>query len=287
MARPFRFPRAYTLFERLASLWERLHSLRPVSRTGRPPSTRLCVEMMEDRTVPNGAWVGLIWNDANNNLFQDAGEPGIAGVLIEAGSDSSFSTQLSTTSGSDGTFRLEDIPTDWMNGRASLPAGSGYNFYWPNSGTTTILVPITISNTTEFQSNIPAYASSPPPPPSLSIGNVSQAEGNSGQTAFNFPVTLSSSSTQTVTVSYMTSDGTATAGSDYTMASGTLTFIPGQTSQTITVQVTGDIADELDETLTVTLSNPINATLMGSMASGTILNDDGTSPPPPPPPPPP
>ena len=119
--------------------------------------------------------------------------------------------------------------------------------------------------------------SSPPPPPSLSSGNVSPAEGNSGTTAFNFPVTLSSASTQTVTVNYMTSNGTAMAGSDYMSASGTVTFFPGQTSQTVMVQVTGDTTNESDETFTVTLSMPTNATLQTATGTGTIQNDDVNS----------
>jgi len=56
-----------------------------------------------------------------------------------------------------------------------------------------------------------------------------------------------------VSVQYATDDGTAISGSDYTAASGTLTFSPGQTSQTVTVSVTGDTLDEADETFTVDL----------------------------------
>jgi len=70
-------------------------------------------------------------------------------------------------------------------------------------------------------------------------------------------------------------DGTATAGVDYGTASGTVTFVPGTTTQTITVVVTGDLTNEANETFTVTLSNPTNATLGTDVGVGTIVNDDG------------
>src|SRR5215210_6067059 len=76
--------------------------------------------------------------------------------------------------------------------------------------------------------------------PSLAVADASGAEGNSGTTTLSVPVTLSATTTSTVTVAYATADGTATAGSDYTPASGTLTFRPGETEKTIPVTVAGD-----------------------------------------------
>jgi methionine-rich copper-binding protein CopC len=118
------------------------------------------------------------------------------------------------------------------------------------------------------------------PVPSVTISDAQMLEGDSGQQAMEFEVTLSESSEETVTVDYATADGTAKAGSDYAAASGTLTFQPGQTSQTVIVSITGDKTVEPDETFTVRLSNPANATLADSQATGTILNDD-TAPMPP------
>ena len=74
----------------------------------------------------------------------------------------------------------------------------------------------------------------------ISIGNVSVTEGNSGTTNVNFTVTLSAAASVPVTVNYATADGTATAGSDYMATSGTLTFAAGSTTGTISVPVTGD-----------------------------------------------
>src|SRR5439155_7003116 len=72
---------------------------------------------------------------------------------------------------------------------------------------------------------------------------------------------------------YATADGTATvADNDYTAASGTLTFAPGQTQQTVTVLVNGDATPEPNETLSVNLSSPTCAVLGASQGTGTIVD---------------
>jgi len=112
----------------------------------------------------------------------------------------------------------------------------------------------------------------------LSIADASKAEGNEGESNLVFTVTLSSASTQTVTVAFATANGDtnpATAGTDYTAANGTVTFAPGDTSKTITVVVKGDTEAEANETFKVVLSNPTNATFLDLSAVGTITNDDG------------
>jgi hypothetical protein len=110
--------------------------------------------------------------------------------------------------------------------------------------------------------------------PSLAIDSVTQAEGNSGTTNFVFTVTLAGATDQPVTVDYATADGTA-SGSDYTATSGTLTFAPGESIKTITVSVIGDASTEPDETFTVALTAPTNATITTGTGIGTIQNDEG------------
>jgi large repetitive protein len=110
--------------------------------------------------------------------------------------------------------------------------------------------------------------------PTLSVDDVTRAEGDTGTTAFTFTVTLSGPSSSTVTVGYATADGTATAGSDYAATSGTLTFSPGQTSKTVTVQVAGDTVHEATETFTLDLSGATGAAIADSQGLGTIANDD-------------
>ena len=77
-----------------------------------------------------------------------------------------------------------------------------------------------------------------------------------------------------VTVSYQTADGTATAGTDYTAASGTLTFGPYIRSRSIAVPIHGDTAIEGSEAFFVDLTSPTNATLARGHGRGTIVNDD-------------
>ena len=110
--------------------------------------------------------------------------------------------------------------------------------------------------------------------PALSVGDASGPEGNSGTTTLSFPVTLSAAATKAVTVHYATSDGTATAPSDYTAAHGTLTFQPGEKSKSIAVSVVGDLTIEPDESLSLMLSDAANAGIAGATATGTITNDD-------------
>ncbi|MCX6022846.1 MAG: hypothetical protein NTZ05_14190, partial [Chloroflexi bacterium] len=113
-------------------------------------------------------------------------------------------------------------------------------------------------------------------PPTLSINNVSLAEGAAGTTAsFGFTVTLSGQSVQTVTADYATANGTAIAPGDYTaLTTATLTFAAGETTKTVMVTANGDATFEADETFAVGLSNPSNTTIATGTGTGTIQNDD-------------
>ena len=114
-----------------------------------------------------------------------------------------------------------------------------------------------------------------PAPPSLAIGDVTVNEGDSGVTSAIFTVTLSAASTQTVTVNFASADGSAKAATrDYSAVSGTLTFAPNVTTQTIVVSIIGDKRKEKDETFFVNLSGPSNATIADGQGRGTIINDD-------------
>ncbi len=112
-------------------------------------------------------------------------------------------------------------------------------------------------------------------PPAISVSDAAAQEVE--EAVLVFTVTLSHASSRTVTVDYATSDGTAQAGSDYTAASATLTFNAGETSQTVQVTVLTDSDDESHETLTLTLSNPSQATLDDATGTGTIENGESSS----------
>jgi uncharacterized repeat protein (TIGR03806 family) len=113
--------------------------------------------------------------------------------------------------------------------------------------------------------------------PALSIANSSTPEGDAGNSSLVFDVTLSAPAGGPVTATYSTSDGTAVAGSDYAATSGTVAFPAGVTTQTISVDVLGDSADEGDEAFTLSLSAPSGATLAQASATGTIIDDDVSS----------
>ena len=104
----------------------------------------------------------------------------------------------------------------------------------------------------------------------VAIADVSASEG----AALSFPVTISSALPVPVTMSYRTMDGTASAGEDYTAASGTLTFAPGATQMAIDVNVSSDPLAEHDETFTVALAELVNAEFADDQATGTIVDDD-------------
>jgi hypothetical protein len=84
-----------------------------------------------------------------------------------------------------------------------------------------------------------------------------------------FVVTLSKASGKTVTVNYATADGTATQPEDYNAASGALTFVPGDTSETFTVTTKND-AENGSEAFNVTLSSASNAMISDGAASATL-----------------
>jgi len=113
----------------------------------------------------------------------------------------------------------------------------------------------------------------------VSIANVTRVEGNSGTANAVFTVQLATVSPFPVTIAYTTANGTATAGSDFTAVSGTLTIPAGSTSGTISVPIIGDVGVEANETFSLVLSSPTGgAAFPGGAATltatGTITNDD-------------
>ncbi len=111
-------------------------------------------------------------------------------------------------------------------------------------------------------------------PSGLTISDVAQAEGNAGANNFLFNVNLSVASSSTITVDYATALGTGTEGSDFTSISGSLTFLPGETSKSISVVVNGDRVSEANETFFLNLSNAANSFIVDGQGVGTIQNDD-------------
>jgi hypothetical protein len=111
---------------------------------------------------------------------------------------------------------------------------------------------------------------------SITIGDTSVAEGNSGTSTANFTVTLSSAVEIPVEFDYTTADGTAVVGTDYTYGSGTVVIAPGETRATIAVSVIGNAVNQGNRNFNVRLSNVINqaADILDGVGNGVIVDDD-------------
>ena len=182
-------------------------------------------------------------------------------------------TWTATASGGTGTYTF-----NWTGDATGTPQSVSASY--TTSGTKTGTVAVTSNG----QSTSVSCSVNVLDPLSISINDVTVAEGDSGTTNATFTVSLSRTSNVAVTLNFTTQDGTATAGSDYNSTSGTLTIPAGSTSGTITVQVIGDTDVESDKTFKVKLSNPsTHSTITDDEGVGTIQNDDVAPPPPPPP----
>ena len=106
----------------------------------------------------------------------------------------------------------------------------------------------------------------------LSVADVTASEED--DSTIDFVVTLNPTGEANITVDYATANGTASAGTDYTAQSGTLTFTAGETSKTVTVAIIDDTTEENDETLTLTLSNASGAEISDGQATGTITDSE-------------
>ncbi|MEZ5427001.1 MAG: choice-of-anchor Q domain-containing protein [Pyrinomonadaceae bacterium] len=226
------------------------------------PPTVSSITRVGSQTVASGSQVqfNLTFNTSVTGVdpadFSFTTTGNVSGMVVTnvSGSGSSRTVNVNLGTGT-GTVRLDVVDNDSIIDGSNIPlgglgAGNG-NF---NTGQTYDVVA-----------------------PAISINDVSNNEGDSGTTNFNFTVSLDISPAQTITVDYATANGTATAGSDYTATNGTVTFTAGQQSKTVTVLVNGDTVVEPNETFFVNLTNPTNATINDNQGQGTIINDDSTS----------
>ena len=211
---------------------------------------------------------------------------------VEEGEQVQFTVTLSRTS-------TQTVTVDYATADGTAQQGSDYAAasgtlrFAPGEASKTIPVP-TVDDTVEEQTETFTVTLSNPGGASIqdgtATGTITDDDGTvtalpllniiddtveEGEQA-QFTVTLSRTSTRTVTVDYATADGTAQQGSDYTAASGTLQFAPGEASKTIPVPTVEDTVEEQTEIFTVTLSNPSGAAIQDGTATGTITDDDGT-----------
>ena len=112
------------------------------------------------------------------------------------------------------------------------------------------------------------------PTPNVSVSNTTVSEGNSGSVEAAFSLMLSRPSSQDVTITYGTSDDSAVATSDYTTATGSVTFAPGIETRMAKVAIIGDTLNEPAERFNLDVQSTTNSDLGDGAAMGTITNDD-------------
>ena len=243
-------------------------------------------------TIADGSAVGTITNDdvaptptpgASSVTYvvsDDWGSGFVAGVKVTAGSAfDGWTVEFDTPAAISNIWNAEIVShvgqhyvvrnASW---NAKVAAGQSVEFGFqaaPGGGSSAV---------TGFVVNGSSTGGPAPVVPKVSVADASVVEGDSGTTQLTFTVTLDTASDEVVSVGYVTSNGTATAGVDYTAGNGTITFAPGVLSQQISVTVTGDGTAETDETFTLTLSSPSGVTVADGSATGTIVNDDVINP---------
>jgi uncharacterized repeat protein (TIGR01451 family) len=174
-----------------------------------------------------------------------------------------FFTSTSTTDGS------PIVAWGWDFGDGDTASGPTTSHAYASPGD--FVVTLTVTDTCGF---VDAVSKTITVYPEVSFSGVSYTVGEGDGTA-TITMTLNAVPVVTATVDYATSDGTAAAGSDYVAASGTLTFTPGTTVQTFDVTINDDALDEANETVNLTLSGAVNATVGGTNpATLTIVDDD-------------
>jgi hypothetical protein len=140
--------------------------------------------------------------------------------------------------------------------------------------TVTLQTPIngaTINGPTQFMISIEDNDD----PPALSIADTSNLEtSTSGEMVFDVTLDNANGSEKHISFDYVSIEGDATGGADFSMSTDTLMINPGEVSQQIRIRIIPDTQQESDETFTVQISNPVNATIADDTATGTIIDDD-------------
>jgi Ca2+-binding RTX toxin-like protein len=228
-----------------------------------------------DIQIPLGSIQGSKWNDVNGNGVWDTGERALAGwtIYIDSVTNGQLDPwEISTVTNADGKYTFSNLgpgeyairevnQTGWIQTSPTTPYGvnltAGQTLTGINFGGNLQLLQLPTIN--------------------LSPNNQTVVEGLTTPQNVTYTVTLSSASNQTIKVNYATANGTATAGLDYTAINGLLTFAPGATSQVINIPILNDSLNEADETFTLTLSSPTNASFGTLTTVTTTITDTLTA----------
>lgn len=239
---------------------------------GKSKKTHLCLERLEGREVPAG--ISVVYNTT-----QDWGSGFQGSVVIKNETATPINNWKLDFDWGANISSIWDARVTSHAGSHYLVNNAGWNSVIAAGGSVSFGLVGAPGATAGSQpgnfavNGVPAGEAAPALPLITTL-DAKVSEGNSGASTLSFKVNLSAPSAQAVTVGYSTSGITASAGSDFTPATGTLTFAPGETSRSIAVSVAGDTTVESDETLGLNLSAPAGATLGNARATGTIVNDD-------------
>ena len=215
-----------------------------------------------DDQVLGGAGNDSVSGNVGNDLLN--GEAGNDTVNGNEGDDTLFGGNGDDILRGDGTGSVENAAgNDRLNGQGgndTLLGGGGADNFDGGAG----------NDTVDSSDPLPEA-----PPLTVSVVGGTVVEGNAGTSTLTFTLSLSQASFLPISVNVTTADGSATAGSDYTAVTQTVTFGAGQTTATVSIVVSTDINNEVNETVRLLLSNPTNgARLLNQESSGTITNDD-------------
>jgi hypothetical protein len=219
-----------------------------------------------------GSIQGSKWNDANANGIWDTGEKALAGwtIYIDSFTNGKLDPwEISTVTNADGQYTFSNLgpgeyaiqevnQKGWIQTFPTTP-------YAVNLKAGEKLTGINFGNYFQL------------PKINLSPSNQTVVEGLTTPQNASYTATLSQASSQTVSVNYATANGTATAASDYTATTGTLTFAPGVTTQVINIPILNNSLNEADEIFTLALSSPTNAILGAVTAATTTITDTITA----------
>ena len=250
---------------------------RSVGEIFTPPKTSHRVRGLENGTwyyFQLRAWNGTIAGNPSleASVVYGSGEPAAVTEVRAVHRGSTLEVSWDAAEGAD-TYHVTYTDANNISWQLAEREHPGTNLTINGvDSTTTYLVGVRSKNNAGYHSGW--VNSAPAAPPALSVADATVAEPGEGQSAtLDFLVTLNRATSAAVTVDHATSNGTATAGADYTAASGTLSFAVGETEKTVSVTVLHDSHDESSETLTLTLSNAQGAVIDDGLASGTITND--------------
>ncbi|MCZ8249461.1 MULTISPECIES: Calx-beta domain-containing protein [unclassified Microcystis] len=224
-----------------------------------------------DTATPLGSIEGSKWEDLNANGIWEADEKALAGwtIYIDSVANGTLDPwELSTVTDANGKYSFTNLGPGEYAIREVNQTG------WLQTSPSTPYALILKVGEKLTDVNFGNYQL-----PTINLNPKSQTivEGLTTPQNASYTATLSNASSQTISVNYATSNGTATAGSDYTATIGTLTFAPGVTSQVLNIPILNDSLNEADETFTLTLSSPTNAALGTQTAATTTITDTLTA----------